>query len=134
MVRPKVIDLFQAKGIQIETSVQGVKGYVDKQIYYEIDLLLINSSVAVIVEVKSTLRVEDIDEHRERMEKIKLVSPKGMNLSGVTMYGAVAGMIVDNDADRYAYKKGFYVLRQKDTLVEIVNDSKFQPKTWKTTY
>jgi len=134
MVRPKLIHLFQSKGIPIETVLQSVKGLKDGQEYYEIDLLLINTNVAVVVEIKSTLTVEYVNEHLERMERIKTIAPKRIDLSHVTLYGAVAGMIVDGDADKYAYRKGLYVLRQKGNIVEIVNDDKFQPKEWKTEY
>lgn len=43
-------------------------------------------------------------------------------------------MIVEQDADRYAYKNGLYVLRQKGNIVEIVNDPSFKPKEWRVEY
>ena len=134
MVKPKIVELFQEKGIQIETTVQFVEGIKNGQKFYEIDLLLINTDIAVVVEIKSALSIEDIDEHLERLDKIKKVSPKRIDLSGVTIYGAVAGMIVEQGADRYAYKKGLYVLRQRGNLVEIVNDEKFKPAAWRVEY
>jgi hypothetical protein len=45
--------------------------------------------------------------------------------------GAVAGMFIDQDADRYAMKQGLYVLRQTGNLLEIANDASFTPKEWK---
>ena len=134
MVRQKIIELFQTKGIQMKVSVQSVKGFTGNRIDYEVDLVLMNTDIAVIVEIKSTLRPKDVDEHIERMEKIKLIPPKIINLSGLTLYGAVAGMIIENNADRYAYQKVFFVIRQKGSIVEIVNDEKFHPKEWKTIY
>lgn len=134
MVKPKIIELFKARGISIQTTLQNVEGLNNDEKYYEIDLLLINSEVAVAVEIKSSLSVEDVKDHLERLDKIRKVQPKRINLSGVTLYGAVAGMIVENDADRYAYKKGLFVLRQKGNIVEIVNDDKFIPKEWKVEY
>jgi len=134
MVKPKIVELFKEKGIQIETTIQSVEGFKDGQKYYEIDLLLINSNVAVVVEVKSSLSIDDVNEHLERIEKIRKISPKRIDLSGVTIYGAVAGMIVEGDADKYAYKKGLFVLRQRGNIVEIVNDFKFEPKEWKVEY
>jgi hypothetical protein len=134
MVKPKIVELFKEKGIQIETTIQSVEGFKDGQKYYEIDLLLINTNVAVVVEVKSSLSIDDVNEHLARLEKIKKVSPKRIDLSGVTIYGAVAGMIVEGEADKYAYKKGLFVLRQKGNIVEIVNDFKFKPKEWKVEY
>ncbi len=134
MVKPKIIELFKDKGIQIRTTLQNVEGFVDNERYYEIDLLLINSETAVAVEIKSSLSVADVKEHLERLNKIQKVQPERINLKGVTLYGAVAGMIVENDADRYAYKHGLFVLRQKGNLVEIMNDEKFIPKEWKVDY
>jgi len=134
MVKPKIVELFKEKGIEIETIVQSVEGHKDGKKFYEIDLLLINSDVAVVVEIKSSLSVEDVIEHLERLEKIQKVAPKRIDLSGVTIYGAVAGMIVEQDADRFAYKKGLYVLRQKGNIVEIGNDPSFKPKEWKVQY
>jgi len=134
MVKPKIVELFKEKGIKIRTSMQQIEGFIGEERHYEIDLLLINTNVAVVVEIKSTLSKQDIDDHLLRLEKIKSVPPERVNLSGVTVFGAVAGMIVEQGADRYAYKKGLYVLRQKGNLVEIVNDDKFKPVEWKVEY
>jgi len=49
----------------------------------------------------------------------------------MTVFGAVAGMIIESNADKYAYQKGLFVLKQKGNIVEIVNDENFQPKAWK---
>jgi PII-like signaling protein len=134
MVKPKIIDLFREKGIPIRTSLQNVAGFMGDDQYYEIDLLLINADIAVVVEIKSSLSVQDVKEHLERLDKISKIQPERINLSGVKLYGAVAGMIVENEADRFAYKKGLFVLRQKGNIVEIMNDSKFVPKEWKVEY
>ena len=134
MVKPRIIKLFKDKGIPIKTTLQNVVGLLGEENYYEIDLLLINSKIAVAVEIKSSLSVDDVKEHLERLEKIQKVQPERIDLSGATLMGAVAGMIVENDADKYAYKQGLYVLRQKGNLVEIMNDDKFMPKEWKVNY
>jgi PII-like signaling protein len=134
LVQPKIVEMFQEKGIEIRTSLQNVKGYLGKKEHYQIDLLLINSTIAVVVEVKSTFGISEVNEHLKRMEKIQKVQPDRIDLKGVTLYGAVAGMLIESEADKYAYRKGLYVLKQKGNLVEIVNDSKFQPKEWKVEY
>ncbi len=134
LVQPKIVEMFQEKGIEIRTSLQNVKGYLGKKEHYQIDLLLINSTIAVVVEVKSTFGISEVNEHLKRMEKIQKVQPDRIDLKGVTLYGAVAGMLIESEADKYAYRKGLYVLKQKGSIVEIVNDDKFQPKTWKVEY
>ena len=78
--------------------------------------------------------VEMFKEHLERLDKIKKVAPRRIDLSNISLFGAVAGMIIEEGADRYAYKKGLFVLRQKGNIVEIANDEKFKPKIWKTEY
>jgi len=134
MVQPKIVEMFQERGIAIEMSAQSVKAVKDGNVFYEIDILLVNTDIAVAVEVKSSLSIDDVNEHLERLDKIKQIAPKLFNLSGMKVYGAVAGMIVEGEADKYAYKKGLFVLRQKGNIVEIVNDSKFKPKEWIVEY
>ena len=118
----------------IKTSVQKAKAFLNDQEYYEIDLLLIGDDFAVAVDIKSSLSVEDVKEHLERLDKIKKVAPRRIDLSNISLFGAVAGMIIEEGADRFAYKKGLFVLRQKGNIVEIANDEKFKPKIWKTEY
>ena len=78
--------------------------------------------------------MNDVKEHLERLEKIKKVQPEKINMGSTTLYGAVAGIIVENDADKFAYKQGLFVLRQKGSIVEIMNDKEFVPKEWKVDY
>ncbi len=134
MVISKIIRLCKERGIMIKTSVQKAKAFLNDQEYYEIDLLLIGDDFAVAVDIKSSLSVEDVKEHLERLDKIKKVAPRRIDLSNISLFGAVAGMIIEEGADRFAYKKGLFVLRQKGNIVEIANDEKFKPKIWKTEY
>jgi hypothetical protein len=46
------------------------------------------------------------------------------------LYGAVAGIGIESDADRYAYRQGLFVLAQSGDGVVILNDEQFQPKAW----
>jgi hypothetical protein len=34
------------------------------------------------------------------------------------------------DVDRYAYRKGLFVIRQCGDSVELANDERFQPRAW----
>ncbi len=44
--------------------------------------------------------------------------------------GAVAGMVVQDEAAKYAYRRGLFVLAQSGDSVLIRNDNKFVPKQW----
>ena len=125
-VRPAVVRLFQERGIAVhelstDISVQRSEGGI------EIDLLVINSTDVVLVEVKSKLTQADVDEHLERLGKFKRLMPR---YDDVEALGAVAAMVVPNDVARYAYRQGLFVLAQSGESVVILNDSKFEPKVW----
>ena len=131
LVAPNSVELFKQRGIEATTTVQRIEEKRNGKPYYQIDLLLYNDTYVVVVEVKSTLKVSNVDEHLERLEKIQKSPPKRINLRGAILLGAVAGIIIEEDADKYAYKKGLYVLRQKGNIVEIANDENFRPREWK---
>ena len=127
-VRPKILELFKAKGIELEETYPRVVVKKDGKFILEIDLVLVNTIYAVIVEVKNTLRQRDVDEHLERIEKLQTLPSK--MLKGTSMFGAVAGMIVTDEVENYAIKKGLYVIKTKGDNVEISNKPNFKGKEW----
>lgn len=125
-VRPGIVRLFQARGIAVERVIANL--WVQKgQEGIEVDLFVINGSDVVLVEVKSKLTQEDVDAHLERLEKFKRLMPEYADKRAL---GAVAGMVIAQDVDRYAYRKGLFVLGLSDDQVVILNDDKFQPQAW----
>lgn len=127
-VRPKIIELFGEKGIELEDTLKNVKIKKDGNFYYEMDLLLINTIYSVVVEVKNKLRKDDIDDHLKRLKKVEALPHRFVR--GTKVYGAVAGMIVDEDIQNYAFKKGLYVVKPKGDGVEISNPENFKPRVW----
>ena len=127
-VRPKILELFSARGVELEETHPRVRVTKNGEFLLEIDLLLVNTIYSVVVEVKNTLRQKDIDEHLERMKKLQ--ETPSHSIKGTTMYGAVAGMIVTDEVEKYAIKKGFYVIKTKGDNVEISNKADFKPKEW----
>jgi len=53
--------------------------------------------------------------------------------SGLKLYGAVAGLSVEDSVARYAYKNGLFVLVPAGQLVQIWNDANFIPRTFGVT-
>ncbi|GCE92478.1 hypothetical protein NIES46_05180 [Arthrospira platensis NIES-46] len=125
-VRPAVVQLFQKRGIAVNEfhGDLSVKRFGEA---LEIDLLVVNSDQAILVEVKSKLSQTDIDEHLERLEKFKRLMPR---YSDVKAMGAVAGMVVPEEVARYGYRHGLFVLAQSGDSVVILNDDKFRPRQW----
>ena len=125
-IRPAAVRLFRERGIEVhefhpEVSVQrGDDGI-------EIDLLVVNDTDAILIEVKSKLTQPDVDEHIERLGKFKQFMPRFADTKAL---GAVGGMVVPKDVARYAYRKGLFVLAQSGENVIILNDDKFKPRVW----
>ena len=126
MVRPAVVRLFQERGYDVHVVSPRVSIQRDGEAM-EIDLLVTNDNVALAVECKSRLGVEDVREHLMRLEKIKRLMPR---LQDSRIMGAVAGMVVLDEAARYAYRQGLFVLAQSGDAVIIRNDDQFQPREW----
>ena len=126
LIAPGTISMFKERGIEVEKVYQRVKAHKDgKEI--EIDILAINKEYAVLIEAKSTLGIEDIKEHIERLKVFKKFFPE---YSDRKVIGAVAGIVIEEGADKFAYRQGLFVIGQTGETVKILNDKTFKPKIW----
>jgi hypothetical protein len=126
MVYPAAVRLFQERGIDIHEVYRGVEGKRNGE-GIEIDLLVVNDGDVVAIECKSNLSIDDINEHLERLEKLKRVLPAYINKN---VMGAVTGMVIPDNVAQYAYKKGLFVIGQTGEQLFIRNDDKFKAKVW----
>jgi hypothetical protein len=99
-----------------------------KKLVAEVDAMLENGEYALAVEVKTQLRAEHVDEHVERMEKLRRYADERRDRR--KFIGAVAGAVVGDNVKAYAERKGFYVIRQSGDTVVIENPKEFKPKEW----
>ncbi|MCA2506710.1 MAG: DUF3782 domain-containing protein [Microcystis sp. M54BS1] len=126
LVEPAVLRLFQEKGIDIKEIYPRAR--VKRQgIAMEIDILGVDDTDLVVVECKSRLSQDDVDEFIEKLTRFKIAFPHYQNYRA---YGAVAGIEINKGVDRYAYKKGLFVIKPSGDTVAIINDADFQPNTW----
>ena len=126
LVEPAVLRLFQEKGIDIKEVYPRAR--VKRQgIAMEIDILAVDDTDLVVVECKSRLSKDDVDEFIEKLTRFKIAFPHYKNYRA---YGAVAGIEINEGIDRYAYKKGLFVIKPDGDTVAIINDADFQPNTW----
>ncbi|HID57281.1 TPA: DUF3782 domain-containing protein, partial [Candidatus Poribacteria bacterium] len=44
--------------------------------------------------------------------------------------GAVAGIVIEEEADKFAYRNGLFVIGQSGQAAKILNDEKFRPRFW----
>ena len=130
LVEPKLKELFIARNIPLREVHKNIEIYNDKnEKQAEIDLLLVNKEYSLAVEIKTTLTVEDVKNHIQRLDKLQKYPIR--TILNTKLLGAVAGIKIESNADKYAYRQGLFVLKQKGEIVEIANDDKFQPKEWK---
>ena len=125
-VRPAVVRLFQERGIDVHEFHPGLSVTRDHE-GLEIDLLVVNDTDAILVEVKSKLTQRDVDEHLQRLAKFKRLMPRFRDVKAL---GAVAAMVVPDKVASYAYRQGLFVLVQSGENVIILNDSEFKPQVW----
>jgi flagellar hook-basal body complex protein FliE len=97
------------------TTVKWADG--ENNIYTELDGLLENGDQAMAVEVKTTLRNEDVDDQLERMEKVRRYAD--LHGDKREFLGALAAAIVDKSSREYALKKGFFVIEPSGEDVKI---------------
>lgn len=126
LIVPACIALFTARGLQVDEVYTRAKKTVNGR-RMEIDILVANTVDAVLVEVKSRLQVEDVRIHLERIAQFKSFFPRYANCR---VYGAVAGIVVESEADQFAMNQGLFVIEQSGETVRLANDMAFEPKVW----
>ncbi len=126
MVIPAVRRLFAERGIEVHRIARHVEGAHDGRTT-EFDIVLANARHIVAIEVKSRLKVPDVVNHVRRMKNFKDYFPEYRDR---VVLGAVAGMVVDDEAGRFAYRQGLFVLAQSGETVIILNNRTFRPKAW----
>jgi hypothetical protein len=125
-VRPSAVRLFRERGIDIHEVHQNITSKRDGEAL-EIDLLVVNNNDVVVIECKSNLSIDDVNEHLERIEKAKRLVASCENKR---ILGAVAGMVIPNNVAAYAIRKGLYVIGQNGDHLELRNDMSFVAKIW----
>ena len=125
MVKPGLVRLFQEQGLTVHRTMQNLtRRDDDGQFVAQVDILVVDSDTAIAVECKSSLFIDDVDEHLERMAMFKACWPE---YAGYKLLGGVAAMVLPDEVGRYAYRHGLFVLAQSGDAVEIRNDEKFVP-------
>lgn len=126
LVEPGAVRLFQERGINVKETHRRMR-VTRGEVAMEIDIFVVDDTEAVAIEVKSHLTQEVVDEFLENLALFKQAFPA---YKTYTIYGAVAGIEINEGVDRYGYKKGLFVIRQSGETIEIANDYKFKPTSW----
>jgi hypothetical protein len=127
MVMPNLLTKFKKLNFTFMTARRAEIRGQRNDVYAEVDALLENGDKVMAVEVKVKPDVNDINEHLERMEKLRRYADAR---NDKRMYlGAMAGMIFGKDEKTYALKRGFYVIEPSGDTFKIV-EPKGKPREW----
>ena len=131
LVEGSLVELLNERGIEVHRTHPRQKvSYVQKdgtRKNREFDIVVANGEEVVVVEVKTTLKPKHIKRFVESMKDFSRYFPY---YATMRVYGAVAYIRCDSDTDRFAYKKGLYVIRATGDSASILNDSKFKPRSF----
>ena len=126
LVKGDLVRLLNRRDIEVHhVSANLERNYADRT--WEIDLLAVNSDELVAVEVKTTLKVRDVDHFLDTLRTFTRLMPE---YATRTVYGAVAYLKVDEAADKYAERQGLFVIRATGSSASVTNREDFRPRTF----
>ena len=126
LIKPAAARIFREQGIDVHYTAMHVKGDNDRG-SMEIDILVENSNEIVAIEVKSHLEIRNVKRFLEVLARFKEAFPKYKNYK---VYGAVAGIKIDEKADEYATQEGLFLIEPAGDSVIIANSESLQPRVW----
>jgi len=128
MIAPNLLNKFRDLGLDFQEASNNHKFRDYKNnISFEIDVFLQNGDIAMLVEIKTKLLISDINEHIQRLEKMR----KYADLRGDkrNFLGAIAGVVVESQEREYALSQGFYLIEPSGENFNITPPYN-KPKEW----
>ena len=128
MITPNLQEKFRELGLVFPKANNNTKVLdYDNNIFLEVDVMLENGDRAMLVEIKTKPTTENVQEHIERIEKMR----KYADLHGDkrTFWGAVAGVVMTLNVKNYALGQGLYVIEPSGETFNITPPNG-QPKEW----
>ena len=126
LVEGDLTGLLQQRGIAVHHTVTNPRqNYGERR--WEFDILAINGAEVVVVEVKTTLRVPDVDRFIGRLNEFPELMPE---YAARRIYGAVAYLKAYQESDVRAERRGLFVIRATGSSASITNRDGFTPCTF----
>ena len=120
-----LISLMIKREIVLDQVIQRLKDFGTK----EYDVVGLNSTKVVLLEVKTKLRQQDVEDFlNEKLAAFRQDFPK---YGDRDIIGAVGALVVKEEISDYATSRGLYVFTQNgEDNAEIVNPPDFEPKLY----
>jgi hypothetical protein len=130
LVAPNISEKFNELGFCFTRTGMNIKikNPQDPKDNAEVDILLENGDIVVAVEVKAKPNDEDVDDHVQRMDKLRRHADEKQDKR--RYQGAIAGALMNDSVRSYILKKGFYVIEQTGDTVRINIPQGFKARDW----
>lgn len=126
LVDGDLVPLLNGRGIAVEHTHQRREGRRNGE-HFEFDIVAVNRRDVVVVEVKTTLRSEDVTRFLSKLSKF---TDFAREYRGKRILGAVAYLKSDSAVTTYAERKGLFVIRATGSSACIVNAEDFEPRSF----
>ena len=126
LVEGDLVPLLQKRNIPVTHTLTGLKGRHNGE-HVEYDILAENGEEVVVVEVKTTLRPEDVTHFLQQLGKFTTYRPL---YKARKIHGAVAFLKADKSVQVHAERQGLFVIRATGSSASIVNDDEFVPRVF----
>ena len=126
LVEGDLVPLLQERSIEVQSTHRRVDGRRNGD-HYEFDILAINGEEVVVVEVKTTLRSEDVTHFLGKLARFTEYEPVW---TGKKIFGAVAYLKTDASVQAYAERQGLFVIRATGSSASIINQADFRPRVF----
>lgn len=123
LVQGGLVALMRKRRMTVDSIHQRVYGRRNGE-DYEFDIVAGNGDEVVVVEVKTTLRSEDVTHFLDKLRRFTVYEPR---YRGERIYGAVAYLKADVTVTKYAERHGLFVIRATGDSASIINAEDFKP-------
>jgi len=124
LVEGDLVRLLDKRGIRVNDTSTRRKGARNGE-SYEFDIIAHNGEEIVIVEVKTTLRVREVEKFIAQLQRAKHYLPEYRTYR---VFGAVAYLRAEQAGDQYAQNQGLFVIRAMGDSAAVVNPAGFRPR------
>lgn len=126
LVEGDLIRLLNEKGIEVHDTSMRRKGSHNGE-NFEFDIIAHNGKEIVIVEVKTTLRTQDVKHFVGKLKKARIWLDEYREYN---VYGAVAFLRAEGGSDLYAENEKLFIIKATGNSASIVNQKGFKPKAF----
>ena len=129
MIIPNLMTKFEEIGLNFIRATKHSK-ITDKEhgIFTEVDAFLDNDDEVMIVEIKTKPSIDDINDHLERMQKLRAYADARGDAR--PYFGALGGVVLNESEKNYALKSGFYLIEPSGETFTITKPHDPLPRAW----